>query len=363
MLRCLEPEPGRRFASADEVRDRLLQLLRGAHLASDQRARADRGMARIEDKFALLDVIKEDRHGAVYLYEERLEHKLLVIKKKPIRYSGYTEARFLTTLRHPHVVNVLGTSRNEQAFIVVMEYLSGGSLRDRLAQPLPWPRAAEVGRQIAEGLAFAHRNRIVHGNLRPSNVLFTDDGTVKVADFGLDEHYGPDDVGGNWYSVAGEPRSVRADVFALGTLLYQMVTGALPVWHGRGLDEQAAYRGLPAEPRELIERMLSLDAAGRPASLDPVIATLERAAGPAASVDDAPTEVWTGEPESDGAGSVAERSHRGVARPGRVLFLLVLLAAAAGYYLHRAGELEPLLAAARHGLEAGREALQDLVGR
>ncbi len=362
VFKCLDPEPEQRFGSADEVRDRLLQLLRGAHLASDQRARADQGLARIEDKFALLDVIKEDRHGAVYLYEERLEHKLLVIKRKPVRYSGYTEARFLTTLRHPHVVNVLGTSRNEQVFIVVMEYLSGGSLRDRLAQPLSWPRAAEVARQIAEGLAFAHRNRIVHGNLRPSNVLFTDGGTVKVADFGLDEHYGPDDVGGNWYSVAGEPRSMRADVFALGTLLYQMVTGALPVWHGRGLDEQAAYRALSAGPRELISRMLALDPGDRPASLDPVIATLERAACSAAPVDDAPTEVWTGEPENDGAEVPEERSRGGLARPGRVLFLLALLGAAAGYYLHHTGEWEPLLAAVRQGLAAGLAAVQDLTG-
>ncbi len=333
ILQCLEPDPARRPASADEVRDRLLQILRGAHIGGEQRRRAGQGLARVEEKFALLDVIKEDRYGAVYLYEDRLDHKLLVIKKKPAESSGYTEARMLTTLRHPNVVNVLGTSRNEQFYIVVMEYLSGGSLRDRLVQPFPWEEALRVARGMFAGLAFAHRNRIVHGNLRPSNVLFTEAGGVKLTDFGLEEHYGAPGGPPNWYSIRGEPRSPRADLFAAGTLLYQMLSGHVPQWEGGKPLWDEHLSGVPGSVRDLLERLLQIDPARRPASADVVVEELERILHGAPG-SDAPTVVMRreGAPGDDAAGPGP-----GTGRGRRILrvvtYTLALCAAAGAGYL------------------------------
>ncbi len=333
ILQCLEPDPARRPSSADEVRDRLLQILRGAHIGGDQRRRAGQGLARVEEKFALLDVIKEDRYGAVYLYEDRLDHKLLVIKKKPAESSGYTEARVLTTLRHPNVVSVLGTSCNEQFYIVVMEYLSGGSLKDRLVQPFPWQEALRVARGMFAGLAFAHRNRIIHGNLRPSNVLFTEGGEVKLTDFGLEEHYGAPGGPPNWYSIRGEPRSARADLFAAGTLLYQMLTGHVPRWEEGRPRSDDLLSGVPQGVRDLLERLLQIDPAKRPASADVVVEELDRLLYGAPG-SDAPTVVVKQE------GTVEDNAARPGAGAGRgrrilrvVVYALALCAAAGAGYL------------------------------
>ncbi|RMG88791.1 MAG: serine/threonine protein kinase [Candidatus Dadabacteria bacterium] len=331
---CLDPDPARRPPSADAVRDRLLQMLRGAHLAGDQRRRAGEGLARIEDKFALLDVLKEDRFGAVYLYEDRVDHKLRVIKRKPAASQGYTEARLLTTLRHPNIAGILGTSRNEQFYIVVMEYLSGGSLRDRLVRPLPWPEAVRIARGILQGLAFAHRNRIVHGNLRPSNVLFGERGEVKLTDFGLDEHYGDPSGPPNWYGIRGEPRSPRADLFAVGVMLYEMLAGARPRWEAGGLVEAESVQNAPALLRELVRSCLALAPDGRPESADAALEVLDRVegGGPTDLEDDAPTLVLPaddpGAPEPrgrGGGGAWARRAGWGLA---------LAASGAAGYWAH-----------------------------
>ncbi len=352
ILRCLEPDPLRRFRSAGEVRDALLKVARGAHLEREQRARAEQGLARVEDKFALLDVIKEDRHGAVYLYEDRVEHKLLIIKKKPAQGAGHTEARLLTTLKHPHVANVLGTSHNQRVYIVVMEYLSGGSLRDRLAQPLPGPEALRIACQICDGLAFAHRNRVVHGNLRPSNVLFTEAGQVKLSDFGMDEHYAGEEEAGNWYAVRGEPRTPLGDVFAVGVLLYQMLTGALPVWHGRGLESQERFRSLPEGLQAVLGRALQVVPERRPPSAEALKGELE---GVALQADAAPTVVAadpTPAPTQPAAGALqAARARR---RQVRLFWLLIAVAAGGIGYLQWRGELGRHVEGLRELWEWGR---------
>jgi serine/threonine-protein kinase len=252
IVRCLDPDPERRPTAADEIKGTLLKLLRGAHLKSSQKERASQGIARIEDKFALLDVIKERPEGAVYLYEDREDQSLLVIKKKPSTETGLEEARRLTSLEHKNVANILGASRNERFFIIVMEYLTGGSLRDRLIQPLPIGEALKTEREICEGIAFAHANGIVHGGLRPGNILFSESGQAKVADFGLGEPASPEEG----YFLAGDPKSTRADIFAAAVIFYQMLIGSLPEWDGNDLLPDARFLALPPEIQDLLARML-----------------------------------------------------------------------------------------------------------
>jgi len=222
IISCLEPDPADRPASADDIKDRLLKLLRGAHLKIDQKNRASQGIYDIKEKFALLDVIKEEHHGAVYLYEDRAHKNLMVIKKRPHKTSGFMEAKLLSSLRHKNIANILGTSKNDKAFIVVMEYLSGGSLKDRLVQSYKMDKFLILGRQICEGLSFAHRNKVIHGDLRPSNILFTNAGLAKITDFGLGEHYVPPLGKVNWYNPTGEPKSVKCDILAAGVIFYQI---------------------------------------------------------------------------------------------------------------------------------------------
>jgi serine/threonine-protein kinase len=269
--RCLDPEPTARFTSADEVRDRLLEILQGAHLGTEQRNRAATGLDRVRERFALLDVIREEPTGSVYLYQDRVDHRLFVIRKRLGSGAGLAEAKLLAALQHRRIANVHGASGDPRCFIVVMEYLTGGSLRDRLLQPLPVPEAIQIGRQAAEGLAFAHRNRIAHGSLRPGNLLFTEAGSVKVADFGFDEHA---PAAGDPYNPFDEPRSATADVLALGIILHQTTTGVLPAWVDGLLTLYPQFLRLPPEVREILAGMLARNPAGRIPSCDQVAARL-----------------------------------------------------------------------------------------
>ncbi len=256
IMRCVDLEAARRFASIDQIKEFLLKMLRGAHLGSAQRLEASQAISSLEDRFALLDIIKEDEYGTAYLYENRQDHELLVIKKGSSNTTGYAEAKKLTLLKHKNIVNILGASKNERNFIIVMEYLSGGSLKDRLIKPMSIDTFLDIARQISVGLAFVHHSQIIHGNLRPSNIMFTQSGQVRLTDFGLDEHYPPERHMTNWYNLCNMPRSVRGDIFAAGVIFYQMLTGELPKWYGRDLNQPKWFNKLPKALRELTANML-----------------------------------------------------------------------------------------------------------
>jgi serine/threonine-protein kinase len=275
ILRCLEPQPKDRFSSADEVKDRLLQVLQGAHLPSAQKERAQTGLSSVGEKFALLDVIKENDYGAVYLYQDRIDQRLMVIKKRVKTTAGLGEAKILTNLKHKNIVNILGVSGDERLFIIVMEYLSGGALKDRLVRSHPWVTALKIVKEIASGISFAHRNRIIHGNLRPSNILFAESGQIKITDFGLDEHYLSSEEGENWYSVSGTPKSFQGDIFAIGVILYQLLTGMVPVWEDKKLAPHNPFNLLPVKLQKMVTRMVSCDEAIRYNSVDEVIVDIQ----------------------------------------------------------------------------------------
>jgi serine/threonine-protein kinase len=275
ILRCLEPEPKDRFASSGELKDHLLQVLQGAHLPSAQRERAQTGLSKVEEKFALLDVIKEDDFGAVYLYQDKIDQRLMVIKKRTETAAGLSEAKILTNLKHKNIVNILGASGDEQLFIIVMEYLSGGSLKDRLIRPHPWVNALKTAKEIASGLSFAHRNRIIHGNLRPSNILFDESGQIAISDFGLDEHYTMGAKEKNWYTLSDKPKSPQGDIFAAGVILYQVLTGMLPVWKASKLVPHNSFNLLPVQLQKMVLRMVSRQGEVLYANFDEVIVDIE----------------------------------------------------------------------------------------
>jgi serine/threonine-protein kinase len=130
---------------------------------------------------------------------------------------------------HPNICKIHVVGERDEAFIMVMEHCDGGDLRERLVQPHPWREAVRVAREVAQGLAFAAREGIVHGNVRPSNVMFDRDGAIKVTDFGLPEHYAHDgSTQRNWYAAPEGGRSHAADLFSLGAVIYEMLFAAAP---------------------------------------------------------------------------------------------------------------------------------------
>lgn len=275
ILQCLDPEPENRPDSANAVKDQLLQMLQGAHIKETKKREAAQGVTKMEDIFTLLDIIKEHRFGAVYLLRHKVNEQLMVVKRYSIPLGGFKSAKLLTNLKHPNIVNIYGVSGSKTHYIIVMEYLSGGSLADRMVIPHKWESAVLIMKQICDGISFAHRNRIVHGNLRPSNIMFSADDQVKITDFGLNEHYALDPDKANWFNTANQPRSRQADLCALGAIFYKMLTGAIPELKGSSIVMHKAFKVLPKDVQRIVLRMLTSDSNLRFRSVDQARDALE----------------------------------------------------------------------------------------
>ncbi len=190
------------------------------------------------------------------------------------------EAEAAARLSHPNLVTLHDVGRAEQGPYLVLELLRGETLHDRIDRGLVPPReAVRIAAEVARALAHAHAAGVLHRDLKPSNVFLTEDGQVKVLDFGLARFLGAGDArrGGTPAYMApeqwlGEKEDARTDLVALGVLLYEALAGSLPfpVVAGRStaLDpEPAPPLPLPRAPRKLVALVasaLAQDPAARP---------------------------------------------------------------------------------------------------
>tara|TARA_R110002073_G_scaffold25430_3_gene84394 strand:+ start:8920 stop:10731 length:1812 start_codon:yes stop_codon:yes gene_type:complete len=274
VMKCIERDPNKRPKSVEEVKTQLLLAMKGQHIAEEKVNRAEEGLAAIKQKFGLLDVMQEDQHGAVYLYEDKSSHKLLVIKKRTNSLSGFREAKMLHSLKHPNVLNIMGSSKNGSVFIIVMPYISGGSLQDRMIEVFDFQAFLKLAIQICRGLSFAHQNRVIHGNLRPSNILLTAEMQVKIADFGLDEHYRIKSKGNNWYGDNHHQRDELSDIYSIGAIFFHALTGMPPAFKDGVIVKTKAFISLPVDMQQLIGRMLSKYREDRPQSVESIVSEL-----------------------------------------------------------------------------------------
>lgn len=257
IMNCLKTDPTQRPESAELVKNDVLRIMRGKHLGAEQVQRAEQGITEIKTRFNLLDVLREDRFGAVYLYQQKESGKLLVIKRKVRNSTGFQTSSLLTSLQHENILGTLGATRSDKYFILVQEYMSGGTLQDKLGCELTWQETLRIARQICQALIFAHDHDFLHGHLRPTNILFNDHGQVKVTDFGLQDDTS-DVKNAHYYSLPGESLSQASDLYSTGVLLYQLFTGCLP--RSQAEDRFAlrkSFDKLPEDLRELITDLLS----------------------------------------------------------------------------------------------------------
>ncbi len=225
------------------------------------------------------------------------------------------EARLAARLNHPGIVQIYDVLADSDGEVVlVFEYVEGTTLRRLVdAAPLSPARAAALGRDIAEGLNQAHRQGIVHRDLKSENVLVTAAGRAKIADFGVAKRQLESDdltasglVVGTTRSMSpeqarGEPADFRSDLFSLGVLLYEALGGRSPFTGTNPLstlqrvlnDEPEplalAVPGVPGELAALIHRLLAKEPHLRPRSAAEVATALRTWADMPASEDDQPT--------------------------------------------------------------------------
>lgn len=175
------------------------------------------------------------------------------------------EAQAVASLSHVNIVNVYDVGHEGNIHYIVMEYIEGNNLKEIIRErgALPVREAVDIAKQICEGLEHAHENGIIHRDIKPHNILITKGGRVKVTDFGIARaatsstvtHSGTIVGSVHYFSpeqAKGEPTGVRSDIYSLGVVLYEMVTGKVP-FEGESpiaIALKQIQEG-PARPREL----------------------------------------------------------------------------------------------------------------
>jgi serine/threonine-protein kinase len=193
-------------------------------------------------KYKILSTIGSGGFGTVYLAEDTWISKKVALEvphKQSVDFGELLrEPRLLATLSHPNIVAIVTAEKQENVFFIVMEYVPGETLESIIARTggLELPVALDYACQICNAVDHAHRHGVLHRDLRPSNVLVSDNGLAKVADFGTSRFL---EIAAHGTTVIGSPpymapeqfqgKAVFAsDVYSLGVTLFQMLTGVLP---------------------------------------------------------------------------------------------------------------------------------------
>jgi eukaryotic-like serine/threonine-protein kinase len=198
-------------------------------------------------RYEILEIIGAGATGRVARAHDPMIGRLVAIKlfakelaQGEARQRFLQEARVVGQLSHPSIMTLhdMGIDEPTQTPYLVMEYLEGLPL-DRILEKgsLPFPKACAWVAEIACALGVAHRKGVIHGDVKPANVLITNDGRVKLMDFGM-ARLARHDTGASpllgtpayWCpeQILGKPQDSRSDLFSLGVVLYEMVTGKRP---------------------------------------------------------------------------------------------------------------------------------------
>ena len=263
--------------------------------------------------YTLIRLIARGGMGSVYLAQEQALGRYVALKVLDADAADDSEfaARFrreghtVATLNHPHIVKVFDVGYDSEQAYIAMEYLNYGSLKDRLAryhacaEQMPMAEALEIARQIAMALAHAHNRGLIHRDVKPSNIMLATGGRYVLTDFGIvylpqatrltrepgramgtAEYISPE-------QIDQKPFDLRVDIYALGVVLYEMLTSQPPfsgevemvVLYQHVHQAPPALATLrpdaPVSVCRLIERALAKDPADRFSNADEMAAALE----------------------------------------------------------------------------------------
>ena len=209
-----------------------------------------------------------------------------------------TEAQVMTALDHPHIVGVHEYAENQAVWLLVMEYLGGGTLTDRMHSGVRPEQACGWALAVADALSAAHTRGVVHRDIKPANLLFTADGMLKVGDFGIAKLFAGTDASASM-DLVGTPRYVApeqitgarvgpgTDLYALGVTLYELLAGRSPfpahlsvpgLLHHHMSVEPTALDEAPPAIAAVVRRALAKDVADRQPSAREFALDLIRAA-------------------------------------------------------------------------------------
>lgn len=238
--------------------------------------------------YRCIQPIGQGGHSRVYLVERMRDGLHLALKfsdgkvseDSEVLYRFVEEYGLLEQVKHPHVLQILDQGVTDDALFIVMEYLPGGTLKQKIgSQGLDKTLALQVLRQMLQALVEIHRQGIVHRDIKPENILLRADGSAVLADFGVAKQIykgtgfaGLEEIVGTPYFMSPEQaegldEDDRTDIYSLGAVLYNMLTGQKP-YVGESLEEiaqQHLHAPIPKLPQkygylqEMLERMMAKD--------------------------------------------------------------------------------------------------------
>jgi serine/threonine-protein kinase len=231
-------------------------------------------------RYELLAELGQGAMGVVYKARDPVLDRVVAIKTINLTlpkdeladYEArfYQEARAAGGLNHPNIVTIYDIGKSERVAYMAMEFLEGEELRSILSarEPLPVSLALDIAIQVADGLTYAHERQVVHRDIKPANIMIVRDGLVKITDFGI-ARMRTNEVKTMTGMILGSPKYMspeqvtgkradhRADLFSLGVVLYEMLTGEAPfladsihgimyqIMHFSPPAPSAKQRGLP----------------------------------------------------------------------------------------------------------------------
>ena len=258
-----------------------------------------RNVSRKVGRYEILEVIGVGANSRVARAFDPLIARIVAIKLFPTQLAHgearnrfVQEARVVGQISHPAVIALhdMGVDEPSQTPYLVMEYVQGQSLEKMLEKgSVPFSKACAWVAEVATALAVAHRKGVIHGDVKPANILIADDERVKLTDFGMARLASRDSadtplLGSPAYwcpeQIVGKPQDARSDIFSLGVVLYELVTGRRPfdaeslqgicaqILSSTPLPPSHANPSIPAGLNELIASCLAKDPNQRCASAE-----------------------------------------------------------------------------------------------
>ncbi|MBQ3466658.1 MAG: Stk1 family PASTA domain-containing Ser/Thr kinase [Firmicutes bacterium] len=204
----------------------------------------------LANRYELFERVGEGGMSVVYKAKDRLLNRFVAIKiLKPEFISDQKfiesfrrESQNAASMSHPNIVNIYDVGREGNIHYIVMELIEGRALSDYIREqgPMAYPKVIALSKQIASALAFAHKNHIIHRDVKPHNVMITPNGTAKITDFGIAKAVNAATIVDNTDGIVGSvhyfsPEQARggyvdekSDIYSLGIVMYEMLTGQVP---------------------------------------------------------------------------------------------------------------------------------------
>ena len=234
--------------------------------------------------YNLLERLEPSGPGDLYRARDTAKGRTVALRLLPADFTTgadsraalVEQARAMTVLSHPNVTTLFEAGEHEGRVFLAFEFLKGQSLRAEMAgRPLKVHRAVETAIQIADAIADAHANGFVHGGLSPESVALTQKGHAKIPAFELAAHGGFDSAGAPGEvrlldylapeEANGQAPDDRSDIYSVGAILYEMLTGKRPNPKGAAAPSTANHH-VPPELDDIVLRAVAPNPASRPQS-------------------------------------------------------------------------------------------------